>query len=340
MLTKLSSILFDLESDIASIKMDFYPLKLNTSETISYLPEKYWIEGSGSSYSNMLSQLNIFIKDSPIPSLAIGFTGDVYVNNYKRGKIQISDIYEEYTTDGRDYGSSKIKVNDGTVTETDSGFIYINYCYNSIENLPWINSNNEIVSWANQFCLYPTGITDYDLANYAVSALDDFYNFFNNKYTMFPTVTHQLNGDQLIIEENVFHFSADTNLITNLSPTDEENYYDARIMTMLGTKITKVGILISEDPNNFEDDAVTITLDSGLYWARTFAENNSSMETYLFTYSNLKESLRDFDINASRVYYVPYLEYEKFAYSDDDYWYYYSTPCYFYSGTVKYIDLD
>lgn len=263
MLTKLADVLFDIESDLTAIKIDNYPDRYTTTGVISFLSEnnidKYRVHASGNT-STGLSKVHMILLNPPISNLEIGFTGDVYVDNYKRGKIQISDIYTDYLAEGRDYGDSKIKVNDAILEEDNQNFINIQYALENLGNLPWINSNNEIVAWANNFSIYPLGITDYDFASYDIAWISDFYTAFNNKYTIFPTASCKLIGNDLVVEENVFHFLKNSYIFSSLM-LDSNNQYTTITIRMGGTYITSAGIWVSNTPD-LEDGVLFSISDS------------------------------------------------------------------------------
>lgn len=309
-------------------------------------PGKYIINARASDSSTAVGQLSFSLKNSPISNFLISFTGDVYVDNYKRGKIQISDVYNNYLSEGREMGDSNIKVNDGTISETNSGFIHIEYYFDNIPgfndliaNVPWINSNNEIVAWANNFYIYPRGITDYDLATYDVAWTDKFQEMFNNKYTIFPTASCKLYNDDLYIEENVYHFLKQSTFLSGLKEANDGTYASVSI-TVGGTYIEEIGLLIADNPEL--NNNIRFAGSSSLGNRIVNPDTSGTMELFAFRIANIKSLIAEyFDSKTTRIYYVPIVTYNKYAYdSDAGESLYYETEYRYTSSTVKYIDIE
>lgn len=316
------------------------------SHLASSYPNKYIINARASDSSTTVGQLSFSLKNSPLSDFLISFTGDVYVDNYKRGKIQISDVYNNYLVEGRDMGDSNIKVNDGTISETNSGFIRIEYDFDNIPgfngliaNVPWINSNNEIVAWANHFYIYPRGITDYELATYDVAWTDKFQELFNKKYAIFPTASCKLYNDDLYIEENVYHFLKHSTFLSGLKEADDGTYAGVAI-TVGGTYIEEIGLLIADNPEL--NDNLRFLGSSSLGNRIVNPDTSGAMELFAFRIANIKNLIAEnFDSKTTRIYYVPIVTYNKYAYdSDTGDSLYYETEYRYIAGTVKYIDIE
>jgi hypothetical protein len=339
MLTRLSDVLFDLESDLTAIKIDNFSKKLTTTRVINLLPSKYTFSYMYT-LNTGISAFYLTLIDSPITSLKIGVTGDVYVDNYKRGKIQISDIFQNYTAEGRIFGDSEIKVNDGFITKDNHNYINIQYCQYENENVPWINSTNEIVAWANKFSFYPIGITDYDISSYDIYWKSSFYQYIDNKYVLFPTATCKIDNDILYIEENVFHFLKNSTVYSGY--TEISDIYISHAISMLGTYVVQAGICISNSPDfNFSDsNTIIYPIGTTTAIASESFSNSSITQTYAFAISEVKQGLKDLGITSSRIYYIPYVIYKKYAYDEDNIAQYSSDLFTYRGGVVKYVDID
>ena len=343
MLTKLSDIIFNIESDLLETKMEHFDKKLPTTAVLEVLstlkPDTYHLNIGGNNNIG-LSTLNLFLKDSPIPNLTFSLTGDVYVDNYKRNKIQFSDIYEEREAKDLWYGNSNIKINDGSIHVDNNDFVTATYFIDYI-NMPWINSNNEIVAWTNNYTFFPTGITNYDIATYDASWLDNIHDMVDNRYAIFTTVNCTLKNNNLLFENQVFHFLKTTTTQSGLKygELNGEPIEISNTLTFGGTYITKAGILLSDNPEDFSG-GIVITLD--IPQATYPSQNNYSInETFAYEYENIENTLKEHSITGSRIYYTPYITYKKYAYDDSETGeaLYYSTESIYLGGTVKYFDL-
>lgn len=145
----LADIIFDIESNIIDINADNLVgnLKYTATETIQKLQEKDILSRTETqSFWKDLNNLTMQSKvnDSRLNNLSLAYNGDLWLDNYKRGKIQLSSNYNVInSTDGL----TKITVIDGTITECVPSIIYeLKALEDRDDFICWVNQYGEIVS--------------------------------------------------------------------------------------------------------------------------------------------------------------------------------------------------
>lgn len=140
--TLIADIIFNLEDNIVDIQAENIPknIKYTATEMMLKLQERDVLEGQDDYFadlSNLLMQSNI--KDNRLDGLSLSFNGDVWLDNYKRGKILLSPRTNVlYSTDGK----TKITVIDGTAEEITENYKY---------RLHSLEDRGDFVCWINQF---------------------------------------------------------------------------------------------------------------------------------------------------------------------------------------------
>ena len=147
--TAIANIIFDVESNVVDINTDniLEKRKIIATEMMKKLEEKNILKSGlntdlflKGSTSLMQSEIN----DNRLVPVDLSYNGDVWYNNYKRGKILLSSQTNTiYSTNGR----TKITVIDGTVEEVIENYkYYLRGLEDRDDFVCWVNGYGEIVS--------------------------------------------------------------------------------------------------------------------------------------------------------------------------------------------------
>lgn len=159
LVTTIADIVFGLESDIVDINIDriLNKAEYTSRDTIVALSSKGKISKALPSFANFILNsssftANVDILDNGLKGLTIGYNGDIWYENYKRGKINLSQNIEEiYSQDKK----TKIRVVDGNIEEIIPNSTY---CLHGLEGRSdfacWINNYGELVSIYEDTMIY------------------------------------------------------------------------------------------------------------------------------------------------------------------------------------------
>ena len=273
LITELSSVLLDIESDIVELKQENIDKKLSIVDIFYNLTHKdsetYEIQSATSNYGSIF--FDVCRKDDRVGNLRIKFNGDVYIDNYKRGKINISENIQEIDFMNSYWGTSKVSIIDGTPT-VDYGNHYVKVQKNNIygENETkftswWVNQFGEVMATAPEFKFLPSGLMDYEISNIPMWFLkfesDEYIETMGN--TLINTVgIAKSEFGKVKVEIDIFHYLKDTQLPVRYISEDE---FDAEVMTeediieklnVNGSYIEDAGIIFYPTmPNNDSDNS-------------------------------------------------------------------------------------
>lgn len=149
--TAIADTMFDLESNIVDINIDRIATtpKYTATEMMIELTKRGLLAENEDSFltgssSNLLVQSDI--KRTTLKGLSLGYNGDLWFENYKRGKIQLSQQTETiYSNDKK----TKIVVIDGTIErleQIDDKTYMLHSLKDRNDFACWVNQYGEIVS--------------------------------------------------------------------------------------------------------------------------------------------------------------------------------------------------
>lgn len=167
-LTALSNVMFNLESNIVDIKLSDMNKSYTSSEMLQELSNR-----------NLLTIVNYKLKQGKIKNEELSdpilnFNGDIWVNNYKRGKVQLSKIVNEL-----EIYKSKILVNDGNIDRfgSDDSIVYKVSALDARDDFAcWVNQYGEVISSYPDTFLVSSSIDRELTAVYGEDLKDEFLN--------------------------------------------------------------------------------------------------------------------------------------------------------------------
>ncbi len=148
-LSILADILFNLESNIIDINTDniLNDKKMISTEMLAELINRGAIEKKDdyTGFWSFSEPIQYKISGTSTEEFLVSYNGDVWLDNYKRGKIQLTtNVNTEYTQNAQ----TKITVIDGTVEEMEENELY---CLHALEGrkdfVCWVNQYGEIISY-------------------------------------------------------------------------------------------------------------------------------------------------------------------------------------------------
>ena len=167
-MSELSDTMFDIESDVLYIKTEQKNFKLNSNELIKfmthYMSEKYKYDRNKDNAG--IYTYAIIPQNTSFSDLKIAINGDVYLNNYIRGKVELSSNESEIEMDGVIEGKSNIRVIDGNIYLHPDGAVVLEpqVDYKDDSAVMWLNSNSEVMAITNIFGFVPVGLFDYEIS--------------------------------------------------------------------------------------------------------------------------------------------------------------------------------
>lgn len=324
-MTELSDILFDLESDILKIKMNKMKYKMSTREIfreLSLLDGKYNWQVNLDPNTFQITGMELSIVANKINNVKIAITGDILVDNYKRGNVQLS----EYITD-LDVGNSKVRAIDSNIKIANSKVVLemdksLDEVYSEREKPNatfWFNEESELVAISDAFRFNPIDGINYVFTNNP-SEHNDVVNYYvKNKYLINNSIKCiKASGGNYLVDLMVFHYQSDTNL--NFYVRDDTNDTNLPELEMeipiKGTYIYAAGIIFAPNTKFNPDETIYVMKTSRV--ARAAGPDNNepvpetkddyATEQYAFYLS--EENIKDIkkmskDYKTKRIYYAP-----------------------------------
>lgn len=177
-MTELSNVMFQMEDAIETANIDnsMADRKLTSTESLWLLQDKKLIDYSWSYASsngmNYGYRGDGKILDSKIPNGIIGFNGDIWVDNYKRGKIRLTSLYtpvnEQFLlriSENKYYKNENIlTIMNGESSYTGKSILAkVSHISNKDDIVGWTNGSGEIISINNDINYYVPFFEDEDL---------------------------------------------------------------------------------------------------------------------------------------------------------------------------------
>lgn len=219
LMTEMAQVLFSIESDSVSVKMYNQGNKLNTLELIDALRKYVSNEYNYSMTYTKFGVKTMYFRipdEYSIQNMKIALNGDVYLNNYKRAKIAISEIRNEFLKEGLRFGDSKIAIIDGNVRENSNNGMTILEQINGIDySTLWINSNTEVFATANNVKFFPSGVTDYEILTFPIYKSSIAIEKNDQKYMLntVSNIKYEKDLKAYAVETTAFHYIKDTDII-------------------------------------------------------------------------------------------------------------------------------
>ena len=234
-LVELSNIMSNVEENIANIKANNYGLTLSSAEMLQSLENRGLIS---------LSDKGIMqgtIISSKIDDLVVGYNGDVYLNNYKRGTLPLSSNISEMTYQNpfNINRLQSLKVIDGDIVN-ENGNCWICSMVGRNDFACWINEDGEMVSIEkNMPFSYESQDTQY-IAIYN----NTLKNRFANKYVINTTSNAYVEENKIlfnVMSYNYYQRSIKENYSFDSSTNKYNNAYIGR------TLINSFGVYVSDN---------------------------------------------------------------------------------------------
>ena len=339
-MTQLSEELFDMESDITSIRIENVKKKKNSEKVKMKVLEVINALHANPKYTVYMKKSVLGVrgfdirKNDSTVDMQVSLNGDVYLDNYKRGKIQIAELTESKEIPAK-YGKIAITANDSTY-EYDSSKNIVQLKSTDDKINFWLDANSDIFSFSKVLRIYPLK-TDYEISVLAAEDVmqpHEFASYYDEKYVLYPIANGEKQGDDYYFEIFVTHFIKDTEieLTEYFYKTVNNRRIRTNILTLGGTLLTRAGVSLSTEPD-FSANGKIFSIS--IREASILQDKNEKLEEYSFLI--LKEYLNEY--KNKRVYYRPYIGFRNWAYTEDDIEYYYNTETKASYGSVKYIDM-
>ena len=360
LMTELSNELFKLESEIVSSKIAHKGQKMPTRTILGEIDD---VSIFFLSRGNGVNQAELRLDNSILEDMHIALNGDVYLNNYKRAKIALSELINTIEFDD----GTKATAIDAEINQESNGFVSIkNNIYSGVYmdnektlkygnyDVIWTDENEQVVSISKEYNFYPIGFKDYEILNYPIMSLEKMQQSIENKYLIncSSEMRYDAAEKKYFVEADVFHYLEDTNL--NLGQTrtfeipvtmnDEEEssafLHIAGETKVGGTTITGIKLILSADMSFSQSYSASVTNTYANYTTNTYG-----VKQYYFNLSeeNIKQIAKALGVN--RLYYTILVKYRAWAYNryneetDKTSRYYYVTEDSCCPDAVKYIDV-
>ena len=313
-LTILADILFNLDSNIIDINTDniLNDKKMVSTEMMDKLMSRGLLEEK-EDYNEFWSfedPIQYKIKGANIENFFVSYNGDVWLDNYKRGKVQLTtNVDTIYTPNAQ----TKITVIDGTIEELTPNKEYYLHAIKEREDFAcWVNQYGEIVSYfAN---------TIVDVAHRKEMEYTAIYNL---NWRQYPKFLIGLDSDVIKDEEQI-NFDLNISYLNGLCCSYENDIEDEKYLTRNdGGSLMIITLLASpsyEHLINFytdEDDYGDIAVLGEFYNAENVDCFPDKFNEEVFTYFDIKDNfygesniLDECKVAIFNGYYVPLLDYE------------------------------
>ena len=236
LLVEFSKIMNDMEENIASIKAN------NTGNILSSAQMLQALESRGLINLSNKGIMQGTIINSQIDNLVVGYNGDVYLDNYKRGSLPLSSNISEmkYQNPFNINQMQNLTVIDGDIVEDNYGNYWICSMIGRNDFACWINESGEMVSIEkNMPFSYEAQDTEY-IALYN----NELKNRIANKYVINTTSNAYVEDDKILF--NVISYNYYQRAIKKEYAYEEftNSYLDAYIGRTL---INSFGIYVSDN---------------------------------------------------------------------------------------------
>ncbi len=245
-LSILSDIMFNIEDDVVDINIENISSgkKLISTEMLYKLIERKTLTSSEDTKflfsSSSIMQANI--NDKRLSGLTIGYNGDIWYDNYKRGKIQLSSQVDEIVSENK---NAKITVIDGTIEEYHPNVDYILHSLKDRDDFAcWVNEYGEIISQYPDTIIYSTVPIEREYtAIYDKQLRDDILKLNDKVLIGFDMIMLKGSDNKYYYEEQVTHCQYSHYYLLNYSGGSSVSQDD--IVEHKGVKISVLGIAIS-----------------------------------------------------------------------------------------------
>lgn len=356
LMTELSNVLLDVESDILNIKMSQMDYKLSANSVINlmnrYMKEKYETDVEKGGIG--VYKYTLIPKNTNIPNLKLAVNGDVYVDNYKRGRINFSENELVGKVDAQITDYVGFRLIDGIAGESisNSDVIVVAPKEECPENsaVMWLNANSEVFAVGKMFAFLPLGLFDYEFSCLKIDDAEKLSQF-DGKYLINETVQMKKVGNEYEMEIDIFHYKKHKYMEFLIKESEEDLYPTiSKEVLFGGCKIASAGICISSSVDfkegetsylwaNYSPESV-VTLSYGDYDSQLDEYYVSAPESIFKNFAKAHGGIK-------RIYYCNYVTYYKYEgdilnsetgkiepkYKEDE------EPSGLRFGAIKYIDL-
>ena len=240
-LVQLSQVMSNMEENIANIKANNIDNNLSSAEMLQSLESRGLV---------LLAKKGIMqatVNSDKFDNLVIGYNGDVYLNNYKRGTLPLSSNTSEMTYQNpfNENQLQNLQVIDGDIIEDKYGNCWICSMIGRNDFACWINEDGEMVSIEkNMPFSYESQDTQY-IALYN----NDLKKRFANKYVINTTSNAYVEEEKVlfnIISYNYYQRAIKEEYLLNNNTNKYEDAYIGR------TLINSFGIYVSDNYENLK----------------------------------------------------------------------------------------
>lgn len=234
-LVELAKIMGDMENNIADIKASQVGRPLSSAEMLKSLENRQLLSLSKSGV------MQGTIKNDKISNLIVGYNGDVYLNNYKRGTLLLSSNISDmkYQNPFNINQLQNLTVIDGDIVQDRNGNYWICSMIGRNDFACWINEDGEMVSIEkNMPFSYEAQDTQY-IAIYN----NDLKNRFANKYVISTTSNAYAENDKImfnVISYNYYQRSIKEEYHYDITTNSYQDAYIGR------TLINSFGVYVSD----------------------------------------------------------------------------------------------
>ena len=235
-LVELSRIMSDMENSISNIKANNSGNILSSDEMLRALEVRGLIT---------LTDKGVMqgkITSNTIDNLIIGYNGDVYLNNYKRGSLPLSSNISEmkYKNPFNINQLQNLTVIDGDIVQDKYGNYWICSMIGRNDFACWINEDGEMVSIEKNM---PFGFESQD-TQYIALYNNDLKKRFANKYVINTTSNAYVENDKILFNVMSYNYYRRTKKEDYSFNSTTNSYQDAYIGKTL---INSFGVYISDN---------------------------------------------------------------------------------------------
>lgn len=238
-LVELSRIMGEMENNIAEIKEDNSGRILSSGEMLQAL------EGKGLLSLNKNGIMQGTIISGKVSNLIVGYNGDVYLNNYKRGSLPLSTIVnvETYQNPFNINQMQTLKVIDGEIVRDRNDNWWICSLIGRDDFACWINESGEMVSIEKNM---PFSFEAQD-TEYIALYNNDLKVRFGNKYVINTTSNAYVDNDKVLFNVMSYNYYQRATKNKYFYNSTTNTYSDAYIGRTL---INSFGVYVSDNPDS------------------------------------------------------------------------------------------
>ncbi|MBR2289268.1 MAG: hypothetical protein IJ867_01255 [Clostridia bacterium] len=241
-LVELAKVMSNMEENIASVKAN------NTGDVLSSGEMLQKLEGRGLLSLSNKGVMQGTIISGKISNMVVGYNGDVYLNNYKRGSLPLSSMVSEmqYQNPFNINQLQNLKVIDGEIVTDKYGNCWICSMIGRNDFACWINESGEMVSIEkNMPFSYEAQDTQY-IAIYN----NDLKTRFANKYVINTTSNAYIEEDKVLFNVMSYNYYQRATKPQYLYDAATYTYNDAYIGRTL---INSFGVYVSDNPDTLHE---------------------------------------------------------------------------------------